>query len=56
MHPVTDVPALLQARRGGDLQRVETAAAALDALPAAGTERAAEICVLDDALDSRSSG
>jgi len=41
------------AKRGGHLQRVEeTTALTLDSLPAAGTDRAAEICALDDALDA----
>ncbi len=41
------------AKRGGDLQRVEnTTTLNLDALPAAGTDRATEICALDDALDA----
>ena len=41
------------AKRGGDLQRVEnTTTLNLDMLPAAGTDRAAEICALDDALDA----
>jgi RNA polymerase sigma factor (TIGR02999 family) len=40
-------------KRGGDLQRVEeTTAWTLDALPATGTDRAAEICALNDTLDS----
>ena len=40
-------------RRGGHLQRVEeTTASPLDSLPATGTDRAAEICALDDALDA----
>jgi len=41
------------AKRGGDLQRVEeTTALTLDSLPAPGTDRAAEICALNDALDA----
>jgi RNA polymerase sigma factor (TIGR02999 family) len=41
------------AKRGGDLQRVEeTTAFMLDSLPATGTDRAADICALDDALDA----
>jgi RNA polymerase sigma factor (TIGR02999 family) len=41
------------AKRGGELQRVEnTTMLNLEALPAAGTDRAAEICALDDALDA----
>ena len=41
------------AKRGGDLQRVEeTTAFTLDSLPATGTDRAAEICALNDALDT----
>jgi RNA polymerase sigma-70 factor, ECF subfamily len=41
------------AKRGGDLQRVEeTTALTLDSLPATGTDRAAEICTLNDALDA----
>ena len=41
------------AKRGGDLQRVvETPAFNLDSLPATGTDRAAEICALNDALDA----
>ena len=40
-------------KRGGDLQRVEeTPAFNLDSLPATGTDRAAEICALNDALDA----
>ena len=40
-------------KRGGDLQRVEnTTTSSLDALPAAGADRATEICALDDALDA----
>jgi RNA polymerase sigma factor (TIGR02999 family) len=40
-------------KRGGDLQRVEnTTTLRLEALPAAGTDRATEICALDDALDA----
>jgi RNA polymerase sigma factor (TIGR02999 family) len=40
-------------KHGGNLQRVEeTPALNLDLLPAIGTDRAAEICALDDALDS----
>jgi len=40
-------------KRGGDLQRVEnTTTLSLDALPAAGTDRAIDICALDDALDA----
>ncbi len=40
-------------KRGGGLQRVEnTTASSLDALPATGTDRATEICALDDALDA----
>jgi RNA polymerase sigma factor (TIGR02999 family) len=41
------------AKRGGDLQKVEeTPALNLDSLPAIGTDRAAEICALNDALDA----
>jgi RNA polymerase sigma factor (TIGR02999 family) len=41
------------AKRGGDLQKVEeTPAFNLDSLPAIGTDRAAEICALNDALDA----
>ncbi len=41
------------AKRGGDLQKVEeTPALNLDSLAAIGTDRAAEICALDDALDA----
>jgi RNA polymerase sigma factor (TIGR02999 family) len=41
------------AKRGGDRQRVEeTTAFTLDSLPAAGTDRAADICALDDALEA----
>lgn len=41
------------AKRGGDLQRVEeTTAVTLDSLPATGTDRAAEMCALSDALDA----
>ena len=40
-------------KRGGDLQRVEeTTAVTLDSLPATGTDRAADICALNDALDA----
>ena len=40
-------------KRGGHLQRVEeTTAFTLDALPATGTNRADEICALDDALEA----
>jgi RNA polymerase sigma factor (TIGR02999 family) len=40
-------------KRGGHLQRVEeTTALTLDSLPAPGTDRAAEIRALDDALDA----
>jgi len=40
-------------KRGGDMQRVEhTSAADLDALPAANTNRAVEMCALDDALSA----
>ena len=40
-------------KRGGHLQRVEeTTALTLDSLPATGTDRAAEICALNDALDA----
>jgi len=41
------------AKRGGELQRVEnTTLLNLDALPAAGTDRAVELCALDDALEA----
>ena len=41
------------AKRGGDLQRVDnTTTVNLNGLPAAGTDRATEICALDDALDA----
>jgi RNA polymerase sigma factor (TIGR02999 family) len=41
------------AKRGGHLQRVEeTSAVTLDSLPAPGTDRAAEICALNDTLDA----
>jgi RNA polymerase sigma factor (TIGR02999 family) len=41
------------AKRGGDLQRVEESPALnLDSLPATGTDPAAEICALSDALDA----
>jgi RNA polymerase sigma factor (TIGR02999 family) len=40
------------AKRGGNMQRVEhTTAVNFDALPSAASDRAAEICALDDALD-----
>jgi RNA polymerase sigma factor (TIGR02999 family) len=40
-------------KRGGGLQRVdETTAWTMDSVAAAGTDRAAEICALDDALES----
>jgi RNA polymerase sigma factor (TIGR02999 family) len=38
------------AKRGGEMHRVE--ASNLDALPAAGSDRAADICALDDALEA----
>ena len=38
-------------KRGGHLQRVE-GTTTLDSLPATGTDRAAEICALNDALDA----
>jgi RNA polymerase sigma factor (TIGR02999 family) len=41
------------AKRGGDLQRVdENTTFTLDSLPATGTDHAAEICALNDALDA----
>jgi RNA polymerase sigma factor (TIGR02999 family) len=41
------------AKRGGDLQRVEHSTAInFDKLPAAETDRAAELCALDDALNA----
>jgi len=41
------------AKRGGDLQKLEdTPGLNLDSLPAVGTDRAAEICALNDALDA----
>jgi RNA polymerase sigma factor (TIGR02999 family) len=41
------------AKRGGDLQKVEeTPGLNLDSLPAAGTDRAAEICALNHALEA----
>src|SRR4029079_13117805 len=41
------------AKRGGQLKRVEeTTALTLDSLPAAGTDRATEICALNDTLDA----
>ena len=39
-------------KRGGDLQRVDPIAINLDALPASGTDRAVEMCALDDALNT----
>jgi RNA polymerase sigma factor (TIGR02999 family) len=40
-------------KRGGHLQRVEeTTALTLDALRASGSDRAADICALNDALDA----
>ena len=39
-------------KRGGGLQRVDACAMNLDALPAAGTDRAMEMCALDDALNT----
>jgi len=40
-------------KRGGHLRRLEeTTALTLDALPATGTDRAADICALNDALDA----
>src|SRR5262245_5437781 len=40
-------------KRGGGMQRVEhTSAVSLDALPGANTNRAAEMCALDDALSA----
>jgi RNA polymerase sigma factor (TIGR02999 family) len=45
--------ARVSAKRGGALQRVEeTPALNLDSLPATGTDAAAEICALNDALDA----
>ncbi len=41
------------AKRGGQLKRVEeTTALTLDSLPAPGTDRATEICALNDTLDA----
>ena len=41
------------AKRGGDLKRVEEATGlTLDSLPASGTDRAMEMCALDDALEA----
>lgn len=40
------------AKRGGGRQRVEHSAINLDAFPAAETDRAAELCALDDALNA----
>jgi RNA polymerase sigma factor (TIGR02999 family) len=41
------------AKRGGDRQRVEeTTAFTLDSLPAPGTDLAADLCALDDALEA----
>ena len=41
------------AKRGGGLRRVEnTTTLNMDALPAAGTDRATEICALDDAMNA----
>jgi len=41
------------AKRGGDLQKLEqTPGLNLDSLPAVGTDRAADICALNDALDA----
>lgn len=43
----------MASKRGGDLQRVDAdSIAALDDLPAPGSDRAAELCALDDALDA----
>lgn len=43
------------AKRGGDMDRVDHSTAVdLDQLPAAGSDRAAELCALDDALNSLS--
>jgi RNA polymerase sigma-70 factor, ECF subfamily len=39
-------------KRGGRLQRVDPIAINLDALPASGTDRAVEMCGLDDALNT----
>jgi RNA polymerase sigma factor (TIGR02999 family) len=39
-------------KRGGGLQRVDPIAMNLDALPASGTDRAVEMCALDDALNT----
>ena len=39
-------------KRGGGLQRVDPIAINLDALPASGTDRAVEMCALDDALNT----
>ena len=44
-------------KRGGHLQRLEeTTALTLDALPATGTDRAADICALNDGLDALAKG
>ena len=43
------------AKRGGEMQRVDHSTAVdFDHLPAAGSDRAAELCALDDALSSLS--
>jgi RNA polymerase sigma factor (TIGR02999 family) len=43
------------AKRGGEMQRVDHSTAVdFDRLPAAGSDRAAELCALDDALSSLS--
>jgi RNA polymerase sigma factor (TIGR02999 family) len=39
-------------KRGGHMQRVDQTTMNLEMLPAAGTDRAAEICALDDALST----
>ena len=45
--------ARVSAKRGGHLQRVaETTGLTLDSLPATGTDRAAEICALNDTLEA----
>jgi RNA polymerase sigma factor (TIGR02999 family) len=45
--------ARISAKRGGHLQRVaDTTGLTLDSLPATGTDRAAEICALNDTLEA----
>jgi hypothetical protein len=54
---VDAVRARASAKRGGNLQRFEeTTTLSLDSLPVAGTDRATDICALDDALNALPNG